>query len=147
MKTALQLRKIYIAGMFSTKELRKEQALSLMALGHTVTSHWIDETVPHTVTMKDLPNQYHQETALCDVSDIDDSDLFIEFVPTYAELVDAPVSSVSRGGRHWEMGYAWAKGKEIWVCGPKENIFHHLPERVHHFFDFMEILKALGSDR
>jgi len=138
--------KVYLAGMFSTIALRKEQAAMLRSHGIEVTSRWIDENVPHNVETKDLPNTYHEETAVADIQDIDAADVFIMFVPEDKELVDATLRSASRGGRHFEMGYAYAGGpQEVLVCGPKENVFHHLPD-VLHFETFEEILQFLVAN-
>ena len=126
---------IYLAGMFSTIAKRKAQAAELRELGFDVTSRWIDETVPHTVEIKDVPEQYSKETAIADKEDIEAAEYFIEFVPTAEELVATTVSAMSRGGRHWEMGQADALGKEVLVVGPKENVFHFLPY-VKHFESF-----------
>jgi nucleoside 2-deoxyribosyltransferase len=119
--------KVYLAGMFSTIKTRKAQAAELRALGIEVTSRWIDETVPHNVEMKDISDAYHEETATADIDDIEACDVFVEFVPSDAELVYATLRSSSRGGRHFEMGYAYKAGTTIFVVGTKENVFHHLP--------------------
>ena len=131
--------KVYVAGMFFTKELRKSQATELRASGITVTSRWLDESVPHTVTMKDVPDKYHEETAQADLEDIDNADILIAFVPTDSELTQVSIATASRGGRHVEMGYALGKNKQIFVVGPKENIFHHMPYGVTHFDSFMKL--------
>lgn len=122
---------VYVAGMFSMKEYCKKQAAILSSHGFVVTSRWIYETVPHNVTMKNLPDEYHKETAAADIEDIKHAEYFVQFVPTDTELVDTPVRFAARGGRHWEMGYAYALGKKIIVIGPKENIFHYLPGVIH----------------
>lgn len=129
--------KVYLAGMLSTIKTRKAQAAELRVAGIKVTSHWIDETVPYNVEMKDIPEVYHAETAVIDIQDIDDCDVFVEFVPTDTELVDATLRSSSRGGHHFEMGYAYATGKRVMVVGDKENVFHYLP-RIEHFATWAE---------
>jgi len=137
--------KVYLAGMFSTIATRKAQAAELRASGIEVTSRWIDETVPHNVEMKDVPEQYLAETAIADVEDIDAATFFVEFVPTDRELVAATVQSSSRGGRHFEMGYAYHAGLVILVVGPKENVFHYLPGPIRHFETFAEMKEYLES--
>jgi nucleoside 2-deoxyribosyltransferase len=137
--------KVYLAGMFFTKELRKAQAQELRDSGIEVTSRWIDETVPHTVTMKDIPDKYHEETAQADLEDIDNADILIAFVPTDSELTQVSVATAARGGRHVEMGYALGSNKPIFVVGPKENVFHHLPCGITHFDSFSALKRYLTS--
>src|SRR5271170_398584 len=137
--------KVYLAGMFSTIATRKAQAAELRALGIEVTSRWIDETVPHNVSMKDVPDEYHRETSQADIQDILNADAFIMFVPSAMELIEAPVLNSSRGGRHFEMGFAYALNKPIFVCGPKENVFHHLPKGIYNFTDFEALKIGLES--
>ena len=138
--------KVYLAGMFSTIKTRKQQAAELRAMDIVVTARWVDETVPHNVEMKDLGDQYHIETSVADIEDIDAADVFVEFVPSDTELVDATLRSSSRGGRHFEMGYAYAKGKIIYVVGPKENVFHHLPaSTIQHFATWDEAKKRMQA--
>ena len=142
----MKQRKIYLAAMFSSKDLRKEQTKKLEQYGHLVTSRWVNETVPHSVSMKDLPAEYHKETCQADIIDITVADLFIMFVPTPDELINVPLSSASRGGRHCEMGFAYAQGKDIWVVGHKENVFHYM-NAIKHFASFEEVLERLKNER
>jgi nucleoside 2-deoxyribosyltransferase len=132
--------KVYLAGMFSTIATRKAQAAELREVGIEVTSRWIDETVPHTVEIKDVEEAYLHETAIADLEDINKADIFLAFVPTAEELVAATIAASSRGGRHVEFGYALAKGKPIFVVGSKENVFHYLPLATKHFKTFRQAL-------
>ena len=54
------------------------------------------------------------------LSDIDASDIFIVLT----------TGLPARGGRHFETGYAFARGKPIVVVGPVEHAFQHLATRV-----------------
>jgi len=72
------------------------------------------------------------------VQDINAADIFLSFVPSDKELVDATVRSSSRGGRHFEFGYAYGQGKLCVFVGPKENVFHYLPLGVRHFETYQE---------
>ena len=134
--------KIYLAGMFSTIAQRRTDAKKFRAAGIEVVSRWLDETVPHNVSMKDCPTEYHQETSRADLDDIENCEIFVLFVPTDIELADTPARSLARGGRHFEMGYAWGLGRPIYVIGDRENIFHYLPG-VEHFKTVDEVLTAL----
>jgi nucleoside 2-deoxyribosyltransferase len=52
--------------------------------------------------------------------DIDASDIFILLTTGMA----------ARGGRHFETGYAFARGKPIVILGPVEHAFQHLANSV-----------------
>ncbi len=43
-------------------------------------------------------------------------------------FTEIPRTSTSRGGRHVEFGIALALGQQVWVVGPRENVFHCLPD-------------------
>jgi nucleoside 2-deoxyribosyltransferase len=136
--------KVYIAGPFNTKDQRRQDARVLEEYGVIVTSRWMYETVPHTASIKDLPDAYHAETATADLEDIARADALLMFIPTDKELVDTPLRTASRGGRHFEMGYACAKGKPIFVIGPKENVFHFLPDNyIRHFGSLVEFISHM----
>jgi len=130
--------KVYIAGQFNSKAQRLLDTALLVKNGIDVTSRWMYETVPHTANVTDLPDAYHAETAMADLEDIDNADALLMFVPTEKELVDTPIRAASRGGRHFEMGYAYRAGKPIYIIGPKENVFHFLPLGLIRHFDSLE---------
>lgn len=48
----------------------------------------------------------------------------IESCDVFAVLT---TGSLSRGGRHFETGYAFARGKRVVMVGGAEHAFHHLP--------------------
>lgn len=113
--------KLYIAAPFSWRDSIKEYATKLSVSGIEITSSWIEETVPVNVTLDQLDDEYHVATATTDVQDIDRSDVVAVFT------IDPLGPPKPRGGRHWETGYAYGRGKEVIVIGPRENIFHYLP--------------------
>src|SRR5260370_945269 len=99
--------KVYIASMFSDKDRVLARGKELAELGIECTSRWSSETVPHNVTINDLPKEYHEETAVADVDDILRADIVVLTVPEPQLLVDATVASSSRGGRHFESGLVY----------------------------------------
>lgn len=110
--------KIYIAGRYSRRDEFREVAKQLEEMGHEVTSQWLDEDVDLNHTMADIQPEFATGAALTDLHDIDEAQVVLFF----SESKLTP-----RGGRHVEFGYALAKGKFIYVIGPKENIFHYNP--------------------
>lgn len=108
--------KFYIAARFSRRAEAAKLAASLTELGHTCTATWI--TDDSHVTGSD------DECALHDFRDVAMCDKLIA-------LAEEP-RGTSRGGRHVEMGMALGMYKAVVVIGPRETVFHYLPN-VKHF--------------
>lgn len=108
--------KFYIAARFSRRPEAHALAKQLNELGHTCTATWI--TDDSHVTGSDM------DCALHDCRDVMACDTLIA-------LTEVPRGN-SRGGRHVEFGMALAANKECVVIGPRETVFHYLPN-VKHF--------------
>lgn len=67
-----------------------------------------------------VTDDYLIEHAAKDISEISEGDTIILFTQD-------PKLPFCRGGRMHEFGYAHAAGKRCIVVGPRENIFHYLP--------------------
>lgn len=107
--------KIYLCGRFGRRAELAEHAQALAEDGHEITATWLCET---SADDQYLTSQECQGAAKLDTTDIDRSDLVLVFS-------EAPDSPYGRGGRHFEHGWAAAKGKEILIVGPMENVFSH----------------------
>lgn len=118
--------RIYLAGRYSDKELITERATDLARAGHKIVSRWIAEPHPPQTQLSDITTGELVAYANIDITDIHRCDTFLFF------SVD-PLVPTHRGGRHVEFGYALALGKRIVVFGPKENIFHYIPNEVMHY--------------
>ncbi len=70
-----------------------------------------------------------------DVEDLTNADTLIFFS-------ERPDSHSKRGGRHVEFGMALALGKRIMVIGPRENVFHCLPQ-VENYDNFTDCMEAI----
>jgi nucleoside 2-deoxyribosyltransferase len=110
--------KIYIAGRYSRRDEFREVAKQLIAMGHEVTSRWLQEDEPLQSHMGDHTPEWYAHTALIDLADINEAAAVLFFA-------EDPKVGTPRGGRHVEFGYALAKGKFIFVIGPEENVFHY----------------------
>lgn len=110
----------YLAAQFSWKDSIAAKKKQLEQLGFKVTSTWTDEVADPKCSLKDFSGDYHKEMADRDLREINEADVLVAF------SVD-PDTLTRRGGRHVEFGYALGKGKSVVVVGPRENIFHHLP--------------------
>ena len=123
----------YLAAGFSRKNEIAEKSQELENLGIKVVSTWPWEIAAPDSTMADVGPDYLRLNARKDLQEIILSDALILFTQD-------PLIPFCRGGRMHEAGFAQALGKTIMVCGPRENIFHWLPEI--HQFDTWEQLKA-----
>jgi nucleoside 2-deoxyribosyltransferase len=117
--------KYYFAARFSKRvELRRYRA-QLTRLGHVVTSRWLDGKADENAA-----------TASRDLADIDTADVCIWFT-------EQP-RSATRGGRHFEAGYAAGRGKNLIIVGPVEHIFCHLGN-IERFGCWPECLAAFSA--
>lgn len=127
--------KIYLAARYSRREELCRYRAELEAMGHTVTSRWLDGN--HQISDYGTPinddgesitafgqteraAQLRQQFAEEDLQDVVDADLLIAFT-------ELPRSSASRGGRHVELGVAIGMRKYVMIVGPRENVFCWLP--------------------
>lgn len=135
--------KIYLAARYSRHPEMQGARDVLAALGHEVTSRWID---CHTDVSGDFassftPEQLNIAPDLCaplgrhDIEDVDAAQTVISFTD----------GTGGKGGRHVEFGYALARGKRMILVGPREHIFHTLPE-VEHFPDWSRLVMALTTE-
>ena len=139
--------KVYLASWFSSKEEIAAKAKELTAAGITVTSRWLKEKISSSTQMSEVTDDYLTHTAIIDVEDIERAPYTVLFT---VDPENGPCHP--RGGRHFESGYAYALVKfwpllwndipgprELIICGPKENIFHHLPKGVRQFDTWAEV--------
>lgn len=116
--------KIYLAARFGRREECKSIRTQLQSMGYEVTSSWLDldYSARDSKEPTSAPPELRQQFAKQDIADILAADWFIM-------LSEEPDSTAGkRGGRHCEMGVALATGKRVVVIGPRENIFHFLPQ-------------------
>ena len=128
--------KAYLTAGFSRKDEIAAKCKELESLGVTVTATWPWEPVASHTTLDQCSDSYLRGTALVDIADIDAADTVILFTQD-------PTKPFVRGGRMHEFGYAHGKGKSLIVIGPRENIFHYLPdvEVFHSWEAFLEEIK------
>ena len=145
---------IYIAARYSRLEEANKYAEQLRALGHTVSARWLtgSHQIPDgamLIDTKGLPSMPPEAVPFAqeDIADVWKADMLIA-------LTEKPRSSNSRGGRHVEFGIMLALKalphsvgrKRLVVVGPRENVFHTLPE-VEHFVDWHEFMENAGHLR
>lgn len=129
---------IYIAARFSRRPEANELANRLQKLGHRITSRWVKPECGHvlpTGLSQQASNSERERFAQEDISDVLNCDAMVS-------LMEQPRSD-GRGGRHVEFGMALALDKKLIIIGPRETVFHHLPEvlqfnSVENFLNFLE---------
>lgn len=129
--------KIYLAARYSRLPTINQWAADLQALGHEITSRWsLNEShlLPGELS-KQAADAERQRFALEDMEDIRACDMCVS-------LMEEPRNN-SRGGRHVEFGVALALRKRLVIVGPRETVFHHLPE-VYHFEQWADALDWIG---
>lgn len=125
--------KIYIAARYEQKPVMVEVRRVLHEAGHLVTSRWLNNKNNIAVVTGDLGRQY----AMIDLEDIVAADILLLFTEP---------GNYSRGGRHFEAGYAFALGRKVYVIGQPENLFHSWCEVVPDLASWLELTRQ-ASDR
>lgn len=118
---------IYLAAWYERNAEMRDYRDRLKVMGHHVTSGWIDQhkwKLPQSMGEDEV--LAHPEIAaryaLKDLQDIVACDLLVHFTSP----------GFGKGGRHIEFGYALALRLPIAIVGPRENVFHALPEVAWH---------------
>lgn len=108
--------RFYVAASYSRIEEAKSLTAQLVKRGHKCTAHWI------AGQHQDRSPEKLAEYAAQDIADINHAGVFIM-------LTGDDPSQHYTGGRHTELGYAYAKNKTIMAVGPREkNVFHCLKD-------------------
>lgn len=116
--------KIYIAGKYEARARLIEWRGRLKALGHEVTSTWLDE-VPKR---EEVGVPYMLAAAERDIKEVCESEL----------LILDTLDTTQTGGREVEFGVAYLRGCDLWIVGPKRNIFHQLADKT--FIDWPDAI-------
>lgn len=125
---------VYLAARYSRREELNGYAGRLRAEGFTVDARWLlgahqvsDDQLNWEAKVEDDERQddeaiaFRQMCANDDWEDLARADVIVAFS-------EPPRSNASRGGRHVEFGIALALQKRVVVVGPRENVFHCLPQ-------------------
>ena len=121
------MKAVYLASRYSRHDEMQGVRDVLEGLyGVEVTSRWIDchtdvvgdYTASFTVEFLNTSPDLSAPLGQHDLDDLDRADTVISFT----------CGSGGKGGRHVEFGYGLAKGKRMIVVGPREHVFHTLPQ-------------------
>lgn len=108
--------KIYLAASWPRRDEARHIATRLKAVGHTLTADWWnDEDISggYANGVATMPS----ERAARDLQAVRDADA----------VVCLTGDTLTKGGRHSEVGAALALGKRVFLIGPKEQVFHQHP--------------------
>lgn len=122
--------RIYLAARYDRQAEMREWREALVAAGHEVVSSWLDGPAPDAEDR--LDDDVQARWAQVDMVDLRNADALIT-------ATEEPSVGYTTGGRHVELGLALAWGKRVYLVGPEENAFHHLPEVTQHH-DLPELL-------
>lgn len=114
--------KVYLAARYGRRLELLEYARQLETCGIEVSSRWI-----HVAAQSEEEAFRHRAPLMRAVDDIEDVATAAVLV-LFSERQGEAVPGAERGGRHVEFGVALAYGLRCLVVGPRENVFHHLPE-------------------
>lgn len=129
--------KVYLAGRFSKRHVLQQIGDVLVAEGHEIVSRWSLRGSDHQIPQgksKQASDAERRRFAIEDCEDVAKADWVVS-------LMEEPRND-SRGGRHVEFGFALALGIRNTIIGPRETVFHHLPE-VEHFETIDDFLVSL----
>lgn len=125
--------RFYVAASYSRIEEAKSLTAQLVKRGHKCTAHWI------AGQHQDRSPEKLAEYAAQDIADINHAGVFIM-------LTGDDPSQHYTGGRHTELGYAYAKNKTIMAVGPRErNVFHFLKD-ITWFYTVETLLEYVGGE-
>ena len=132
--------KIYLASRYSRRLELCEYRAQLEAIGHAVTSRWLNGD--HQIDDKGKPIGEHGEKLVegdsgerskaadelrCHFVQEDCAD--VAAAGCVISFTESPRSNQgTRGGRHVEFGMAISLRKRLIVVGYRENLFHYLPQ-------------------
>jgi nucleoside 2-deoxyribosyltransferase len=117
---------IYLASSFKNQAFLREIRTKIEAMGHKVTSTWLDEHDEDKV-----------ECAVKDIHDIDRGDTLIVWPDNLVEKT---------AGKFVELGYALGTRKAVFMVAPETTtcIFKHLPQ-IHHVSTWQDMLGILEA--
>lgn len=129
--------RIYLAARYSRYPEIQGYAKELEALGHTVTSRWIQGDHELRADGEAETDTWAPVWAMEDYHDLLQAEVMISFTEPPG---DTP--GRNRGGRHVEYGIALEAGKRCLIVGHREHVFHYLPFASVAFYATWEACRA-----
>lgn len=115
--------KVYLAGRYSRREELWDYAQLLESMGYEVTSRWLHG---------EEDGKTKEEIAIMDYFDCIAADIILSFT-------ESPDVKHAQGARHAEFMLGYERGKRCVLIGPREIIFHHMPniEQYNTIYEFV----------
>jgi hypothetical protein len=134
--------KVYLVARYSRNAEMRGVRDVLESMGYEVTSRWIDQhggNLPESIVAERLNAEPAEcsKYAFIDLQDLKAADVVISFTSA---------GGGGKGGRHVELGVALGLGKHVVVVGPRENVFHTLPQ-IEWYPDWPHLVTAWGRGR
>jgi hypothetical protein len=120
--------KIYIAARYGRRAEMEDYANILTSYGHEITANWVYGG-EEGLTREDI--------AHLDIDDVTRADCVLSWTEPYGSLNQG-------GGRHFELGLAYGLGRQCFIIGPQEIVFHHTRD-IKRFETFEEAVKFLAG--
>lgn len=137
------MKRIYITASYDRREEVVTITLELVQAGHEVTSTWaLDESPVRTFPVQNEEDvQVNRNKAFANIQDIQSSDVFVCL--SDEEYV--------RGGKHFEMGYAYSLCDNLYVVGHAELMQHYLANitilpDIEAFYEEVGLAHTIPSD-
>mgnify|MGYP001588867675 CR=1 FL=1 len=134
-------RKVYLAARYSRNAEMRGVRDVLEAIGHKVTSRWIDQHGGNLLESIVAEKLNAEPEACAHYAHVDLDDL---------SGADTLISSTSadgggKGGRHVELGVAIGLGLRLVLVGPREHVFHTLPD-IEWYPDWAHLVMAWAPE-
>ena len=144
-KTAIPSRHVYISAAYCRRndESIHEIVGTFREAGVGVVSSWLLEDDPLDTAVSQLADDRRRLLSGIALRDIDKATDFLAFT----EDTGSAARTRLRGGRHVELGYAIARGRDLWLIGPVETIFHSCIPADHRFESVDRFIDAFLDER
>ena len=106
--------RLYLAGRYTRYPQIEQYAIEARALGHEITSRWHNGSHDLNSTSSD---EDRERLALEDLQDL---------FSARDGIVVFSAEQSGRGGYHVETGYAMGRRRQVYLVGPRRNVFHYL---------------------
>jgi hypothetical protein len=130
---------VYLASRFARRDEMRAIASELSAAGFLVTSRWLQSSAALTAAELE-PGRLGGQLACMDLEDLRRAELLVAFTE------EPDQQRPGRGGRHTELGIALGLGIGVVLVGPREHVFHTLPE-IQQFPDWSSARATLFAAR
>jgi len=135
---------IYVAGRYDRREELAGYAQQLRDMDYIVSCRWLggDHQLHEGAHEVEVANHPEAGVSMLAASFARDDYDDLKKADTIILFSERPEAYAKRGGRHVEFGMAIAWGKSLIVIGPRENVFHCLPQ-VRRYDTWLEFINRM----